>query len=354
MKPTNSLALVLSLVLGATAVGCGGDPSTMPGDDDGGGGGGGSNGGGGGGGEQPAPLDVTGAYTMRSTFDLATNMPGTAGEVVNTIIDATHGPNQPTAWILDQILPHILPGVPDLVKDLVATYVNGALKDFILPDFADTLLQVGGDFGDLAKHVGLNETFVVTSSGTDYTAVHSVTGLHVKLGNQESDYAFVTNQMTNIVVTNVAVTMDAAGHLTIAAHDVPLAYGRILQLGLDAAIIPQIDSTAHNLNDLLAHMIDCEGIGNAVADTIGISSVANTITTGCKVGLSAAAAYMYSKISAIDGTALTFGLNGTATAQDKNGDRKIDALQTGSWSGTLTYGSTPTPLIPAAFSGARM
>ena len=53
-------------------------------------------------------------------------------------------------------------------------------------------------------------------------------------------------------------------------------------------------------------------------------------------------------------TALQFALNGSARAVDKNNDRRIDAIQTGTWSGTLAYGTTPTPLLPATFFGERM
>lgn len=61
-----------------------------------------------------------------------------------------------------------------------------------------------------------------------------------------------------------------------------------------------------------------------------------------------------SKIDAIDGTALQFGLSGSAKGLDKNNDRDIDTILTGAWGGTLSYGSTPTPLAPAAFFGERM
>jgi hypothetical protein len=63
---------------------------------------------------------------------------------------------------------------------------------------------------------------------------------------------------------------------------------------------------------------------------------------------------VYSKIDGIDGSALKFALSGSARAQDKNNDRKIDAIQTGTWAGTLSYGSTPTPLVPATFFGERL
>jgi hypothetical protein len=351
MKTTNSLVFALALVLGAAAVGCGAAPSTMPGGGDDGGGGSGGDGSGG-----QKPLDVTGTYAMHSTFDLATNMPGTAGEVVTTIIAATDGSDDPTHWMLDQIIAQLPSGtVTDILKgseDFVAGYLNKRLLD-LAPDFVSTMVLVGHDFGTIAKNFGLNETLALTGSGGDYTAVHTITGAHFKLGNQEADYLLANYHVSNVIVSNVAVTMDPTGQLTIADHNVPLAYGKLLRLGLDAAIIPLIDSSAHSLNDLIAHKVDCKKIGAAIADAIQIGS-ASTFEAACVAGLTVAANFVYSKINAIDGNALQFGINGTARAMDKNNDRTIDAIVTGSWAGTLSYGGTPTPLVPATFFGERM
>jgi hypothetical protein len=350
MQTTNRFALVLALVLGVTAMGCGASSPSSTGDDGGGSGSGGSGGGSG----QPGPLDATGTYTMHSTFDLATNMPGTAGTVVNTIIAATDNSDDPTRWIVDQILAQLPDGTVKtalgVAKEFVVGYLNGKLLD-LAPDFVTTMVQVGNDFGDIAKHFGLDETLAVTRSGNDYTAVHTVVGVHYKLDNQEGDYMLANYHLTNVVVGNVGVTMDQTGQMTIAAHAVPLAYGQLLRLGLDAAIIPQLDSTATSLNDLFAHQVDCTKVGNAIGDAIGFGATA--ATAACTAGLAAGANFVYSKIAAIDGSALQFSLNGTARGIDRNNDRKIDTIQTGAWSGTLAYGTTPTPLLPATFTGTR-
>ena len=47
---------------------------------------------------------------MTSDFDVATNMPGTAGAVVNTFIDATDSPDDPSHWILDQLVKQLPDG----------------------------------------------------------------------------------------------------------------------------------------------------------------------------------------------------------------------------------------------------
>src|SRR3954462_3854362 len=98
MITTTRLAVVAALALVPTAACGGADPSGM------GGGGGGGGGSGGGGGDPSRPLDPSGTYALHSTFDLAKNMPGTAGTVVNTIIAATDDPDDPTHWIVDQVL----------------------------------------------------------------------------------------------------------------------------------------------------------------------------------------------------------------------------------------------------------
>jgi len=345
----NRLTFALALALGAVATGCGAsDPSSM-GDDGGGNGGGGD--------IQPRQLDATGTYAMHSTFDLATNMPGTAGTVVNTIIAATDDPDDPTRWIVDEIIAQLPDGAIKTAlnagKEFAIGFLNDKLKD-VTPDFVDSMIQAGNDFGDIAKHFGLNETFDLTRSGNGYTAVHSVVGVHYKLDNIEGDFTFANYQVANVVVNNVSVTMDQTGQMTIAAHDVPLAYGKVLRLGLDAAIIPLLDPTAHSLNDLLAHKIDCTQVGTAIADALGLGFAAGAFKSACIAGLAAGANFVYAKIAAIDGNALQFSLSGTARAIDGNNDGKIDTIQTGSWSGTLTYGTTPTPLVPATFTGQRM
>jgi len=361
MKTTDRLVLVVSLVLGAAVAGCSAaEPAPMPSGDDGAGSGGGDPGGGGS--EPIKPLDATGTYALHSTFDLATNMPGTAGVVVNTIIAATDDSNDPTAWIVDQIIAQ-LPAGPvksalGTAKLFVVGYLNDRLLDFA-PDFVSTMVLVGHDFGDLAKGFGLNETLALARSGDGYTAAHTVTGVHFKLGTEELDFAFANYHLANVVVNNVGVAMDATGQLTIAAHDVPLAYGQVLRMGLDAAIIPLIDPAAQNLNQLLAHQIDCDRVGAAIAGAIaqflGVTlGSAGTFADACTSGIAAGSNFVYAKIAAIDGTALRFGLAGTARGVDKTRDRNIDTIQTGTWAGTLSYGGTPAPLAAATFYGERM
>lgn len=356
MIATHRFAFVLSLALAATtAVGCSSSEPNRPGDT----GGGGDDGNGGNGSGTPTrSLDATGSYTVHSTFDIASNVPGTAGTVINDVIDATDSPGDPTQWLLDQISKNASTTIKDAISAAEALglvdLVNNELLSFA-PDFVTTIIQVGADLGDITKNFGLIETLDVAGSAGAYTATHTVTGAHFKVGTLEADFLFASYSQPNIVVDNVNFAMDTTGAITIATHDVPLTYGKLLRLGLDGAIIPLIDPMAKDLNGLFADLVDCDSLGQIVADAVNFPLLsAGTASSLCTAGLDAAATALYGELDKIDGTALKFTLAGTAKGLDTNGDGKIDSLATGGWTGMLSYGNTPAPLAPATFSGTRV
>lgn len=306
--------------------------------------------------DAPKPTDVSGSYAMHSTFDIATNMPGKVGDVVNTIISATDDPDDPTKWVVDLMLSKMSNGTFKSLLQSAEPFVVGYLNDRILqiaPDFVSTMVQMGNDFGDMAKHFGLVEKLDITGAGSTYMSVHTVNGAHFKIDSMEQDFAFSAFGVDNVVVPQVAVTLDAAGKLNIASHKVPLSFGKVLRIGLDGMIIPALDATATNLNQLLEAKVSCAAVGQAIANAIGFGG-ASAFEAGCHVGLTAGANLIYAKITGIDTTALEFGLAGTVRAVDSNADGKADKLQTGAWTGTLSYASTPSPLAPATFFGTRM
>jgi hypothetical protein len=357
MKTVKNLSFVLALALGAVATGCAADSP----DDDGDGGGSGS-GSGSGSDDAPRQLDAAGKYQMASTFDIATNMPGEVGQVTNTFIAMTDGAADPAEWIIEQIIAKTssstLKNILTTAKPFVAGYLNDRLLQ-IAPDFVDTVLQVGNDFGQMAKKFGINETLEVSGSGTMYTSTVTALGVHFKVDNIETDIAFADHMIAPVSAASVGVTLDATGRLDIAAHKLPLSYGKILRVGLDTVIIPAINPSAANLQTLLASLVDCNAVGVAINDALvsqfGFGGGAGTWATACSAGLVFGSAAVYAKIDSIDGSALEFGLTGVAKAVDKNNDSKVDTIQTGKWTGTLSYGSSmPAPLAEATFVGTRM
>src|SRR2546429_5119784 len=102
MSSFKQFSFVLVLAMGTAAAGC---ATTSKGDGTGDGSGSGSGSGGGegsgsGSGSGSAQLDASGKYSMQSSYDLSTNMPGTVGTVVNQFIAATDDADDPTKWVL--------------------------------------------------------------------------------------------------------------------------------------------------------------------------------------------------------------------------------------------------------------
>ncbi len=353
MMTTKNLTLALALALGSIATGCAADapsdeggPSdsndaTDPSDPD----------------APDRDLDATGTYRVRSQLDLAASAPGQVGAVVNAIIDATDDGDDPTSWILDQVINSMGNGTfksfLQQAKPFVAGYLNDRLLDFA-PDFVTTMVQVGDDFGQIAKKFGLNETLQVAGNGS----VHTVLGAHFKIDNIESDHAFADYGVANNVTEGVSVAVDQQGKLNIGEHTVSVAYGAVLRIGLDAAVIPLVDSSAENLGDLFSNLVDCNQVGEyirqAIASYFGYGGAASLYATACVAGLDLGANEIYDQIADIDGTALELGISGQARGIDSNNDGNVDKIQTGAWVGNVSYAGTPAPLSSATFFGERM
>jgi hypothetical protein len=344
--------MIFALVFGAAAAGCAADPAVVDDGGDGGDDGGGDDGGG----EEVRPLDAAGRYQLQSKLDIASNAPGTAGEVVNKIIEITDDPDDPTLWLVDQALAAMPSGWLKSTLQSAKPYVVGYLNDRLLdlaPDFVSVAVQVANDFGQMAKGFGVNQTLEVTGAPGAYTSRLTVVGAHFTIDGVESDHAFADHGAPEVVVESVGVTLDT-GKLGVGQHQFALSYGAVLRLGLDAAIIPMIEPGAHSLNELFAAKVNCQLIGQAIAAVTPYGS-AGDYASYCTAGLNRGADYIYSRIATVNGVALAFDLNGTARALDTNKDRTIDTINTGAWTGTLSYGgSTPAPLAGATFFGARM
>ncbi len=341
----------LVLVLAAATVGCAADK--MAADD-----GGGDDGGGGD--PQPPPpppqpLDASGSYRIHSTFDIAANMPGTVGTAVNGFIAATDDPNDPMLWVVDQIVQSMPDG---FFKDLLVSaepFVAGQLNAQLLslaPDLTSTLLTVGHDLADISKHFGLSEQLDVSMIDGQYLGTMTADGFELTIANQPHSFPFTSYQLENVVAPGVSVHIDATNGFSIGRHELPIAYGKVLRIALDAAIIPAIDGNASNLGELLNDLVDCNAVGQQMADAIGFGGQA-LWAGACVTGLDFAADQLYAQIAGIDTSMLDFLLDGKATATDVDHDSKVDHLNTGVWTGMLTYSGVDSTLGPSTFLGVR-
>jgi hypothetical protein len=353
MNLAKNISLALALLFGAAVTGCAADAPTSddpsdpndPNDPV----------------DPPLPenVDASGRYQLKSSIDLAQNAPGKAGDVARIIIDATNDPDDPVNWIIDRVIDQTSGTFKSFLqgsKPFVAGYLNDRLLE-IAPDFVNTMLVVGNDFGEATKTFGLTETLDVSASGDGWLATRTVMGARFKIDNVESEYAFADFGATNAVAEGVGVTVEPSGKITLADHKINLAYGQVLRIALDGAIIPAVDPSAQNLAQLFQNQVNCQVVGEAIdqacRDAFGFSPGVSTFRTACTVGLQKAADFVYGKIAEIDGSALELGVTGTAKALDKDGNNQLDTIQTGTWAGTMSYAGTPATLTGATFFGAR-
>lgn len=346
MKRIENLTLIFALAFGATAVGCAAEPTDEQGGAD-------DTGETDENGPAARPLDAAGTYQLQSKLDLAASVPGTAGTVVNKIIEITDDPDDPTLWILDQAIAAMPSGYLKSALQSAKPYVAGYLNDRLLdlaPDFVSVAVQLANDFGQMAKGFGLDETLEVSGAPGAFASKVTVVGARFTVDGAERDLLFADHGGADVAAGSADTTLEA-GKLGIGAHRFTLSYGQVLRMGLDAAIIPMFEPDATSLNELFAAKVNCPLIGQAIAAVIGFG--ASTYASACTSGLNRGADYIYSKIALLDGVALGLELTGTARALDTDGDRRVDTLNTGAWTGTVSFGDTPAPLTGATFFGAR-
>ncbi|MCB9559727.1 MAG: Ig-like domain-containing protein [Kofleriaceae bacterium] len=302
-------------------------------------------------------LEITGDYRLSSEFDLATGLPGTAGQVVNTFIDMTDGPYDPATWVLDQIIAKISNAT---VRDLIngaRPAIDGLLNDLLLsnsPDIVARLIEMGDAFGQVAREFGTTSTLHVTDTNdvdAGMIAQHVLTGLVFHI--DADDYAYSMHDLGMENVTADAPFGYDATRITLGAHAFPLSYGSILMVALDQLIIPLVDPTASDFEGLLTGFVDCQAVGQTISDYLGFGG-SSLYAGACDLGLGFAADFVENQIRSLDATAMELGITGTARWMDTNHDHQVDVLQAGAWDGQMTYGSSPAPLGASPFHGERM
>lgn len=306
----------------------------------------------------PAPeMQFAGGYRLDSTFDVATNLPGGTGTFLNELIEATDDPNDPMSWVVDKLLAQLEPGTLKNIltgaKPLVIDYLNQQVTS-LAPELVGTLTQLGQNMADATKHLGLDEQLLIAADPIDNNEIGKITvdGVHFTIDGVTTSHLFAEYDMDNVVAPGIAVALDAQSRLLIGDHTLPLPYGKIARIALDAAVIPALDPTAHSLQDLLANVIDCQGVGAGIADALDIGSAAFW-ASACNGGMGLAADEIYAQLLDQD-TILSLHISGDARASDVDGDFKIDRLSSGTWKGTMTLDGVVAPLAdPATFTGVR-
>lgn len=310
----------------------------------------------------PGPFSVVGTYDVNSTFDLVDQLPGTAGDVVRTIIDLTDDPNDPSWWVIQQIAKTGPTGeqVVNTAGIPLAAALNALLMEIPDVNGVDIIFKIkefGNAFGDAAKKFGIRsqlKIYIDPNDSTKLLAKHTIKGVFVKIDGKLKTKQLAELNMNEIVIDKIPVTLEGENKVKIGDHDFGLAYGGVLVAIVDNVLIPLLDPTSGNLQEVLENNVPCDVVGEKISEYIPIP--ASVWESLCKTGLNFGAAAIEGKLSSLGGTASSFKVHGEVRPVDTNDDRKPDTLVGGQWEGTFTFAGSAAPLLKPKhiFNGARI
>lgn len=294
------------------------------------------------------PTNPAGVFALTSTFDV--HLPAVAKPAIEVLTAATDGPDDPTRYLIDRMIATLPDGsaktIAMTVAPYVAAYVNARLVE-IAPRFVAGLDGIAAGVSRIATHFGTLEMLQVAGDGT---GVRTITAVRYEVGGRVTVVHLADAGLADISAA-VRVTLDASGRFTVSEHAHALPYGTIMRLGIDRAVVPSVEPTAHDLAEALGALLDCDRLGAVVADRVGLGSAA-VYGGACRGAMTAIASEIDARIAAIDEAALGIEVAGNATAFDDNGDGTADELRAGRWTGAMYSGSDREPIDAASFTGA--
>ncbi len=292
------------------------------------------------------PTVLTGTYDLVGQIDFAT-LPAPATQMLSDLSIATDSPDDPARYLVDRMVAKLPDGTVKLIASglsgFVASYVELEL-DKIAPSFAPGIRALVAGVNVIGRHVTTLERVIIAADGI---TTRSLIGL--QLANTPVELA-AGGAPEALSITRTAI--DDEGTLAIATHRLALPYGEILRLGLDRAVIPQIDFGAGNLADAMRDLVNCQQLGITVAAHAPIGS-AGLYETACTIAMTSLASEVYERLAAIDDTVFELNVSGTATGFDRDGDGAMDEIRAGVWAGTSSYAGAKGPLGAATFTGVK-
>jgi len=293
------------------------------------------------------PTSPAGAFTMTSAIEIA--VPAAAAPVLATLVAATDGPDDQARYLLDRVIATLPDGTIKTIAatavPYVAAYVNARLDD-VAPRFVAGIDALASGLSRIATHLGTTETLQIDASGA---ALRTITGARFELGGVPVAVRFGDAGLPDIA-TPLQVSLDATGQLALGDHTHALPYGALLQLGLDRAVVGSVVPGAHDLAAALTELVDCDQLGAAIADRVGLGS-ATPYRAACRTAMIAVASEVYAGIAAIDQVPLGLEVTGTAVAYDRDGDGTMDELHQGRWTGVVGTAALRAPISAASFTG---
>ena len=286
------------------------------------------------------PRSPAGTFSIES--HLAFALPAAARPLLQTLQDATDGPDDPSRFLVDAMVAKLPDGTIAHAAQLVAPYVAAYLEARIgsfAPRLAPGLAKLETSLSRFAQHLDTIETVRISEDGE---MARAVTGV---------DFGDVRVPFAEVGMNEIAATLKVKmfdGHLEIPAHALSIPYGSLLELALERAVVPSLALGTSELGKALASLVDCDKVGALVSEAVGIGGPA-LYATACVAGTTAVAAKVETAIAAI-GDDLQLAVAGSGTGIDRDGDGAMDEIRDGAW-----YGQPGSAFVvsSAVFSGAH-
>lgn len=305
-------------------------------------------------GQPSGPLDPRGRYRVDSKFDIVAGLPGAVGQVTSTFIDMTDSPYDPATFFLDQAVNSISDGTTRAfingARPALDAIVNDALRA-ASPQIVDDLIEVGNDFGQVARKFGTQSTLEVTAASAGFASAHTLTHVVFTIDGNTSTFPLADLGMTNVAAPNVGY-QQSNDRTDIGTHQFPLSYGSLLMVALEQVVIPAVDPSATDLQGFFTNLIDCDDVGAEISQYIGFGSP-SLYAGACRLGIGYASNYVEGRILSLNSSAMLLNIGGNARPMDTNTDLKIDVLQNGTWTGSMSYANQSVTLGASTFRGDR-
>lgn len=288
------------------------------------------------------PRDPSGRFVVSTLLDL--EPPAAAAHVISALDRAA---SEPSRFLLDRMIATFPDGPTKTVAQLAVPYVAAFLDvrlDAFAPRFVPGVRALATGFARIASHAELLEVWTIEASGN---ALRTVAGARFDVGPAPV-LAFADLGLAD-ATTAAHVTLDGGGQLALGPHAIALRYGALVRAGLDLAVVPTAEPTAHDVATALAALVDCTRLGALVADRVGLGSPL-VYRTACTAAMVAVAAELDEHVVAIDDAPLVLETTGTATGVDLDHDGTMDAIRGGRWTGVASHAGAPRP-IAATFAG---
>jgi len=278
-------------------------------------------------GVQPLPIDPAGRFAVRSSIALAAPPPAITA-VLAELETATDGPDDPSRYLIDIVIDRLPDGgIKDFAAELgpfIAAYVNARIST-AAPRFVPGVRALVDGLGGIARRISTIERIEIEAGGRAYRTIEGLRFDAVEVYFADVGESDVT------VTTNALI---AGEGLVIAAHSAGIAYGPLVRLGLDRAVVPSVMPGARDLAMALHGLVDCERLGALIAEAVGLGPAA-LYADACTVGLTMAAARIYGRLPALDAMPIALEVAGAARALDRDGDGTMDGFTDGRWVGTF-------------------